>query len=207
MTIRKGEDWGELRPPTNEIVVVSSDAELRHIICDCRNARSPIPTIGLLGGDLMRTLGGSGDRSRLAGGEPIPHLPIDLVRVVADEQRDSIFVAHLIARRSWWRGQVIAAMNAQFLGNWDVAPRSHPNDGRVDVVSAASELGIQQRRMARARLRLGTHVPHPQITTRQHAATTLLLGGETPLWLDNERWGSARHLDLAVEPDAFIVCV
>ena len=36
------------------------------------------------------------------------------------------FVAHAIARRGWWRGRILAAMNAEFVGDWKVAPRAHP---------------------------------------------------------------------------------
>ncbi len=216
MTIRKGEEWGTLRVPSGPIAVVGSDADARSLIEVALADGAPIPTIGLIGGDLMRTLGGTGDRARFTGHQPIPHLPIDLVRVVADDDRETIFVAHLIARRSWWQGQVTAVMNAQFLTDdrrrghraaWDVAPRSHPNDGRCDVVTASADLSARQRWMARPRLLLGTHVPHPLITVRQHSLATLDLAAETPLWVDGRRWGSARRLRLTVEPDAFTVCV
>jgi len=175
-------------------------------------AESPIPTIGLLGGDLMQTLGGAGDEARFAGDQPIPHLPIDLVRVVADDERETVFVAHLVARHSWWRGQLTAVMNAQFLtvhnrAVWDVAPRSHPNDGRFDIVTASADLGVQQRWLARSRVRLGTHVPHPSIKVRQQSVATFDLPSVTPLWIDGRQWGSARRLSVTIEPDAFTVCV
>jgi hypothetical protein len=207
VTIRKGEEWGTLAVPTGPVVTLSCDAALRELVIACRRDDAAIPTVGLAGGDLMRTLGGRGDASRFDGGEPIPHLPVDIVSVVADDARESLFVAHLVARRSWWRGVVTAAMNAQFHGQWDVAPRSHPNDGRVDVVIAGADLGVQQRWMARSRLKLGTHVPHPSISVRQHASVTIDLAPSTPVWLDGERWGSATRLALTVHPDALTVCV
>ena len=163
--------------------------------------------MGLLGGDMMRTLGGIGDRSRFDRGEPIPHLPIDVVRVVFDDNESDVFVAHLIARRSWWRGPLTAVMNAQFRGDWDVAPRSHPNDGKVDIVSVAADLGVQQRWLARSRVRLGNHVPHPSISIVQRATATIELDRPTPITLDGRRRGTAQRLDLEVEPDAITVCV
>lgn len=207
MTIRKGEEWGSVRAPDSTITVVHSDAELRRLVLASRLGGAPLPLIGLVGGDLMRTLGGRGDATRFRSGEPIPHLPVDIVTVTADEARESVFVAHLVARRTWWWGQITAVMNAQFVGANDVAPRSHPNDGRIDIVTALPELGLQQRWMARSRVRLGTHVPHPLITVRQQATTTLDLPHVTPLWLDGERWGSGRQLLLTVQPDALTVCV
>ncbi len=205
MTIRKGEPWGTLRVPDHGLVVAESDARVAELA-------GSHTVIALAGGDLMRTLGGTGDRARFGGEDPIPHLPVDLIHVVADDERTATFIAHLVARGSWWRGEVRAIMNAQFLrvGRrevWDVAPRSHPNDGRVDIVTATDRLGVQQRWMARSRLRLGTHVPHPDITVRQVAEVTLELPSSTPLWLDGVRWGSARQLVITVEPDAFTVCV
>ena len=41
-------------------------------------------------------------------------------------------------------------MNAQFLGAWDVAPRSHPGDGLLDVLEA--EVGLDERLKIRERL-------------------------------------------------------
>ncbi len=110
------------------------------------------------------------------------------------------FVAHLVARRSWWRGRVVAAMNAQHLGEWDVAPRGHPNDGKLDVLDADLPLG--QRWQVRSRLRLGTHVPHPGIEERHVAALQVDLVPGSRVWLDGEVVGPARSLSLRVEPDA-----
>jgi len=212
VTIGKGLDWGTLSPPPADLVTISSDAELRELVIAARHSDSALPVVGLLGGDLMRTVGGTGDASRFVGGEPIPQLPIDIVEVIADEKRRSLFVAHLVARRtwrggSWWLGPITAAMNAQFHGRWDVSPRGHPNDGKADIVTATTALGVQQRVIARNRLPLGTHVPHPAITVRQLAATTLEVGRPTAVWLDGVRWGTARRVELTVIPDALVVCV
>ena len=115
------------------------------------------------------------------------------------------FVAHAVVRRSWWRGRVVAAMNAEFVGRWDVAPRSHPNDGKLDVLDG--DLGIGDRLKARSRLPLGTHVPHPDITERRVEHLALDLAQPTPVWLDGVAVGAARNLLLRVEPDALTVVV
>jgi len=177
-----------------------------------RASGKALPVVGLLGGDMMRTLGGTGDPARFTGTEPIPHLPVDIVVVTADDVRHSLFVSHLVARRPWWRGgwlvgPLTVAMNAEFIGRWDLSPRAHPNDGRIDLVSAGPELTLQQRWLARSRLPLGTHVPHPSIGIRQHAAVTVDLGRARPIWLDGRRWGRARTLQMTVEPDALVICV
>ena len=118
--------------------------------------------------------------------------------------RQHWFVSHLVARRSWWRGRVLAVMNAQWMGTWDVAPRSHPNDGLLDVFD--SDLSLGDRWKARQRLRTGTHVPHPGIAQRRVAALQVELGEPLGIWLDGERVGDGRTLSIRVEPDA-LICV
>jgi hypothetical protein len=207
VTIRKGADWGTTALPPAGLRCVDSDAKLRQMVIDSRNQAIAIPNVGLLGGDLMRTVGGSGSMARFESDEPVTHLPIDVVRVVADETNTSWFVAHCVARRSWWRESVTAAMNAEFLGRWDVAPRGHPNDGKVDVVTVSPEMTIQQRLMARKRLPLGTHLPHPLVSVTSTATTIIHFGRPTQIWLDGCKWKFAQQLELVVEPDALIVCI
>lgn len=202
MTIRKGEPWGEPGPLPRHGVVVRSDREAREVVTAARRAGEPIPPLGLLGGDLCRTLGGTGDEDRLRS-EHAVQLPVDLGAVLLDG-RLHWFVAHLVARRSWWRGRIVAAMNAQYLGDWDVAPRGHPNDGRLDLLDA--DLAFGQRLLARPRLRSGTHLPHPQIEQRRVSAVQLDLARPTPVHLDGERLDAARTLSIRIEPDA-LLCV
>jgi hypothetical protein len=202
MTIRRGETWGAPGVLPTDGVVVHSDAEARRVVEEHRRAGEPIPPLGLLGGDLCRTLGGRADEARLRSDEA-RQLPIDLGAVLIDG-RLHWFVAHLVVRRSWWRGRVLAAMNAEFLGDWDVAPNSHPNDGRLDLFDA--DLALGDRLKARSRLRTGSHVPHPGIRQRHVDAVQFDLDGPTPVWLDGERIGEARRLSIRVEPDA-LTCV
>jgi len=203
MTIRKGEPWGEAGVLADDGVVVSSDAEARQVLESTRRAGAPPPELGLLGGDLWRTVGGRADPARLRNGEGV-RLPVDLGVVLLDGVRH-VFVAHLVARRSWWHGRVVAVMNAQWLGRWDVAPRSHPNDGLLDVLDG--DLSLDDRLKARGRLPTGTHVPHPGIHQQRVPALQLDLGRPTPVWLDGERVGRARRLSIRVEPDAVTVVV
>jgi hypothetical protein len=202
MTIERGERWGEARPLPRHGVIVRSDREARAIVTAARRAREPIPPLGLLGGDLCRTLGGRGDEDRLRSAEAMS-FPVDLGSVLIDG-RLHWFVAHLVAKRSWWLGRAVVVMNAQFIGDWDVAPKSHPNDGRLDVLDGDLPLG--QRLQARRRLPLGTHVPHPQIEERRVQAVQVGFDRPTPVELDGEPLGRVRSLSIRVEPDA-LLCV
>jgi YegS C-terminal NAD kinase beta sandwich-like domain len=198
VTIRKGEPWGEVGPLPDDAVVVRSDAEAREVVTEARRAGEPIPPLGLLGGDLCRTLGGSGDEAHLRS-DAATILPVDLGAVLVDG-RLQWFVAHLVARGTWWNGRVVTAMNAQFIGAWDVAPRGHPNDGRLDVLDGDPSLGV--RWQVRSRLVTGTHVPHPAIEERHVSALQVDLERATTIHLDGVAVGSARSLSLRVEPDA-----
>lgn len=198
MTIRKNEPWGEPGALPPHGVVVRSDREANLVVTAARRAGTPIPPLGLLGGDLCRTLGGTGDEARLRSPDALT-VPVDLGTVLIDG-RLHWFVAHLVAKRSWWWGRAVVAMNAQYLGAWDVAPRSHPNDGLLDVLDGNLPLG--QRMQARHRLPLGTHVPHPGIEQRRTAAIQIELDRPTPIELDGAALGSARVLSMRVEPDA-----
>ncbi len=203
MTIKKGEPWGQPGPLPQSGVVVYSDAEAREVVEDARLGASPIPPLGLLGGDLCRTVGGRGDEARLRSEDAV-HMPVDLGWVLIDG-RPHWFVSHLIARHSWWKGRVVAVMNSQWVGDWDVAPRSHPNDGMLHVFD--SDLSLNDRLKARSRLRTGTHVPHKGIVEKRITHCQIALGKPTPVWLDGvEVAMAARHLTIRIEPDA-LLCV
>ena len=202
MTIRKGEAWGAQGSLPPHGVVVHSDAEARAVVTEVRRAGLPVPPLGLLGGDLCRTLGGTGDPARLGSGVATV-VTVDLGAVLLDG-RLHWFLAHLVARRSWWRGPVVLAMNAQYRGGWDVVPRGHPNDGRLDVLEG--DLTFAERLQVRARLKTGTHLPHPGISERHVAAVQLAFDAPTRVILDGEGVGVARALSIRVEPDA-ITCV
>lgn len=205
MSIRRGEAWGERGALPADGVVVRTDAEARARVEAARRAGQAPPPLGLLGGDLCTTLGGRGDAARLADDEAA-RLAVDVGRVVLDDGSTHWFVAHLVARRSWWRGRVVAVMNAAWLGRWNVAPRAHPGDNAFDVLDA--DLAPGDRWKARARLPLGTHVPHPDIrTTRLRDTVTIDLGRPCPVHLDGERVGRSTRLTVSVEPDALAVVV
>jgi hypothetical protein len=193
MTIRPGDDWGELVAIPDDLVDADSDAALA--ACVTRGDRR---AVRVRGGDLLATLGGPvpGDRVR--------RLPIDLLRVTADD-RSYVAVAHVVARRSWWRGPVLAVMNVDRLGHWDVAPRAHPNDGRADIVEIAAAMGPRARWQAWRRLPTGTHVPHPQLATRRAKRVEWTFERPLRLWVDGVARGTVRSLRVEVEPDAAVV--
>ncbi len=203
MTIRKGEDWGAPGAQPDDGVVVRSDGEARAVVTAARREGRPPPALGLLDGDLCRTLGGRGDEGRLRSSEAMT-FPCDLGAVLLDG-RLHWFVASLVARGPWWRGRAWLAMNAAWLGRWNVAPRAHPDDGLVDTFDARVPAG--QRLAVRRRLPLGAHLPHPAIAERRARAVQTRLERPTTVWLDGQAVGEARDLSVRVEPDALTIVV
>ncbi len=204
MTVSKGVEWGTPGGLPPDGVIVESDAEARRVVERARRAGRPVPVLGLIGGDLCRTLGGTGDRRRLHS-EDARTFPVDLGAVLVDG-RLHWFVAHLVARRSWWRGRVLVVMNAQWLGRYDLGPRAHPNDGLLDV--SDGNLGTRERFQAWRRAPTGTHLPHPGIRTIRTAAVQFELDPRLDVYLDGERISrSARSLSVRVEVDAVKVVV
>ena len=203
MTIERNRPWGSAGRLGRDDPVARTDGELRAILESARHAGEALPPVGLLGGDLCRTLGGRADEARLRSPEAM-RFPIDAARASIDGETHW-FVAHLLARRSWWRGRLLAVMNAEFMGEWDVAPRSHPNDGVLDVIDADPSVG--DRWKARRRLVSGAHIPHPSIRYTRAERLEASLAPGTRVWLDGQPLGLARHLQIAIEPDALVVVV
>ena len=195
MPITRGSPYGEPGPLPDDGVVVRSDAEARSMVEEARRAGRPVPVLGLLAGDLCRTLGGTGDEGRLRSHEAV-RFPVDLAEVLLDD-RLHWFVAHLVARSRGWR-RALVAMNAQFLGSWVLGPRAH-------VYRA--DLSLPDRLKVRSRLRHGAHLPHPGIEKRRTAHFQVDLGRPLPVALDGQALGEVRNVSLRVEPDAVTVVV
>ena len=202
MGIRRGHDWGTLGRLGEDGIVVASDAEAREVVEAARRSGSPLPVLGLAGGDLCRTLGGRGDRTRLR--QEGSAVTCDLASVLLDG-RIHWFTAHLVARRHWLTGRVLVVMNAAFLGRWNLGPRAHPGDGLLDISDA--DLPLRQRLAAWRRLAAGAHLPHPGITTRRSAAFSTTFEKPVAVRLDGVPAGKARTITVRVESDALSVVV
>ena len=186
---------------------MSTDADVAAAVA-LQRTEQPGPPIFVAGGDLARTLG---------AGPPDPvqvnELPIDLAEVRLDGAEFAIpACAHVVMRSPWWRGgwlrgSIVLVMNAEFLGRWDVAPRGHPNDGRVEVVAAGTELSVRQRLAAWRRLPNATHVPHPAISSRSVKQDRWTFPRPVAVRVDGRAVGRATSVEVDVIADAGIVHV
>jgi len=203
-----GADWGAAAEMPSDVLRADSDATAAEIAAAAHRENRPTPAVVLTGGDLARTLGIT------PGHQPSASRPADAtagrsLRVLADvgsvvaEGREHWFAAHLVARRSWWRGRLLAVANASFIGEWNIAPRAHPGDGLLDVLDACPALRV--RWAAWRRLRSGTHVPHPAIAQRRVRRTHIVLDPALDLFCDGRGIGRTRSLTIEVKPEALEV--
>lgn len=203
MPIQRGEDWGEPGGLGPSGVLVRTDAEARSVIEEARRANRPLPELGLLGGDLCRTLGGRGDADAIRSPEAW-RFSVDVGAVLLDG-RLFWFSAHLTARRRGWAGEALVAMNAAWRGNWNLGPKAHPGDGLLDV--SHGRLSAGDRLRARRRVGTGDHLPHPNILHRRTGAFQTVLERPLIVELDGQPVQRAANLSIRVEPAALTVVV
>lgn len=202
MTIRKGEDWGAGAVVPVGFAAVDDDAALLRLI----NAGTLPDVVAVHRGDLARTVSASTDPTRYRPGSHVIAAPIDLLEVTHDG--GTLFAAsHVVARRSWWRGEVVVVANAQFIGTWDIAPRSHPNDGFMDVSEVAASMSVGQRVLAVRRLPTATHIPHPGIRTSRIRSGEWRFRRAVNLYLDGVRVARTSDLRIRVVPDALSIFI
>lgn len=201
MTVRRGRDWGEVGELGSDAPVFDADRPAGQWFTRRSDRRAEI---GIIGGDLARTVGARGTRSEVAAGRQRTRLPIDLGTVTIDGNTE-YFVAHVVLRRRLWRGRVVIAANAAYLGPWNISPRSHPNDGRIEIIDAALSTGDKLK--ARARLPSGSHLPHPGITVRSVRSAELDVPAGAHVYVDGVRLGRPDRVTVAVEPDLATIVI
>lgn len=198
MTIEKGQPWGGTVDPPEGVRYVDGDAAVTAALLDGTGA-----PVAVTGGDLHRTLGG---RDPVVA-DQLLELPIDLLRVTLDDAEVRHACAHVLIqspriRGGWWRGPVVMVMNAEFVGDWHVVSRGHPNDGRAESCSWGADFDVRQRWEARRRLPGNQHVPHPRIETQAFRERVWTFERPMQIRLDGVVVGTAARVEIVVEPDA-----
>ncbi len=195
MVISKGSAYGSESEIDPAWPSLATDAALaQHIEA---NGTAPCTVTG---GDLLLTLGGGAT----AGLRPLAY-PVDLLEVELDADHYLVAVAHVVVRRRLWAGPFLVAMNAAWVDGLYLGPRSHPNDGLVDVTTGT--LPWQQRWMARRRAGTGTHLPHPALTMTRKPSMTFRFDQPTMVRVDGQRTKRASQIEVRVRPDAGLVVV
>lgn len=202
MTIEKGQPWGtEGVAPHDLVVARDEEAAARAVAHGSRH-------IALRSGDLLTALGSSAPTNELRIGGRCRLLPFDAYVVtlsVRGRSASTLAVSTVLIggtrRPAWW------FTAGGFVDNLNVAPNSHPNDGRADALEW-SRLGLRQVVAIRRRMRMGDHLPHPALhTARGESVTWQSPRAAESVSIDGRAWGRADHVTVTVRPDAFVLCV
>ncbi len=212
MTIQKGEPWGVVAPTPRDVVLAATEEAA------ARAVRDGARFVGLTSGDLVRALGpltshGRAAPSTLAIGEPCLQLPCDLLEVTLGDHDVVPAVSRVMVgsrfRPRWW----VSA--GGFLGDLNVAPRAHPNDGVADAVEFVSPVSARQILQIRRRMRLGDHLPHPGLVMHRGPRVQWSAMSTTPsparsaarVYIDGKRYARFTSVHVTVRPDAWTLCV
>ncbi len=203
MTIRKNEDWGSTVVRPENLVICETDAATSQLATDFYLQQKPMPAIAITRSSLSRTLGKEGSN---VNSQNMQATPFDLIEVTFVDasmiEQKVLALGYGLLRKSWWRGDIVAAMNTSFIGDWDCAPRSHPNDGKFDLLAVNGEMKSTQRLIASRRLKFGTHLPHPQISMKQLTSFDADCSAKPNLYVDNRRFMSVNQCKFRLLPDA-----
>lgn len=204
MTIRKGEPWGTRIAKPSRIRHVSSDAEIAQCSSD--------DFISIGGGDIYTTLGSPAFDSETV---ECTLLPMDALHVkirLSDTSEKSCTAASCIEVGSLVSplksGRYICVTNGGIVSGRNLAPRAHPNDGRLDIMLVAETMSFRDRLTARKKALTGTHVPHPSISLRQDETfSTRRLGDRDKLRIDGVTVANWIEVSVSIVPDYWQIVV
>ncbi len=198
MTIRPGEEWGTRVPSPDTLVVAEDDHDAA--------THAPGEPFALVRGDMHRALGHPGLPRR---NSECTRVSIDALECTVHTNDGTVTVRlafSSVTVGSWWRGEHTVVSNSGFLGDLNIAPRSHPNDGVAEVFRMDGRMSFKQRLIARRRARTGTHLPHPLLSVSRGSSVSLeRRGPRERLSLDGRAVTNWSRVDVKVIPDHWMV--
>jgi hypothetical protein len=211
VTIEKGREWGEVARVPHDVLVAADEARLAQAVVEHVRLGATHPlAVALLRGDLLTALGNASGQRAVAPqvGEACRLLPCDAYEVTIGDAKHTtttIAVSSVVIgsawRPAWWM------TSGGFLGRLNVAPNSHPNDGRADAL-AWSTGNLRMLLAIRRRMRRGDHLPHPHLEmTRGAAVRWQAHGSSCRVVVDGRSHGRADSVAVTVRPDAFCLVV
>jgi hypothetical protein len=206
MTIQKGQPWG------TTIVVPTTT---RDIDSDWQLARgTPNDVHVLSGGDMYNALG---QPKEVSVGETRTLVQIDAMEctITGDFPTYVVLASASIEFGHWhryWRSRrYVAITNGGILNGRNIAPRAHPNDAFIDMMTLRASMPMRARFMSIKRARSGTHLPHPDISVERGEIFTISRAHENEhLRIDGESvssWSSWSSVTVKVLPDYWRVIV
>lgn len=203
MTIRKGQPWGHVFEVPLTTRDVDSDWQL------ARGSKEDIHI--LLGGDLYAALG---QPSAIRVGDSRTLVQIDAMECMIsnDTTTYSLHASATIEIGQWFglgpSRRYLVVTNGGLLEGRNIAPRAHPNDAFVDLMSVDTSMRLRDRIRARKRARTGAHIPHPAISI--HRGESFVFTREykrEKLVIDGQSVASWNSIEVHVRPDYWQVIV
>ena len=208
MTIEKGKEWGRaIQTPTDYVEVASDRKLIDHWLLN----REQLFVVR--GGDLFRSLGAPLCDMSVATKQL---LTVDVMRVEIDYDDASTGTLYALSNLqigSWRsRCRFICVSNCGFIDERNIAPRAHPNDGEIEVMTVSPTIDWKQRFQAWRRTRTGTHLPHPNISMERGNYGSWTRAGNEVLSIDGAPLSCSggvnwQKICVHVEPDACYVLV
>ncbi len=196
MVIAKGEEWGEHVHKQGVVCTQSDHDVFSHLAFPVK-------------GDIAHTIGSElRQRSSLKQFDSRVEwhqLPFDVIEIyingVTLRAAAHIRIGHLL-----W-GECHLLCNVAFYRGKRVFAKSHPNDAKIEVLTVAREMGIRQRLMSLMKVRQGSHLPHPQLTSRQVTDECFRFRKSLPIFIDGKKIGNATEIRISVIADAINIYI
>lgn len=203
MTIEKGQPWGHSIAVPLTTRDVNSDWQL------AQGGKEDIHI--LLGGDLHSTLG---HPTGIKPGDTRTLVHIDAMEcTITDHSSSYSLLASATVEIGRWVNPIrpsryIVVTNGGLLDNRNIAPRAHPNDGVLDLMSIDASMPLRDRILSTRRARTGAHLPHPNITIGRGESFTFVRQNERErLFIDRLLMKSWTSVEIKVLADYWQVIV
>ncbi|MFM8954990.1 MAG: hypothetical protein ACKOH9_04280 [Actinomycetota bacterium] len=202
MTIKRGQDWGQLVERPDRLHVFDDDSSFGSFLSDNRALDWSSMNFAILKSEAARDLGLSGART---DSSQMLRTSFDLIEVqaqVGDLRITRFLVGQAVLGNGFFRGRTVGVFNVSFHAGRDWAPRAHPNDGKMDVVEFAKDMKFAQRFAAYRKLKTGSHLPHPDVSYHQSTAYEYDDLRATRLTVDSLDLGAVKTCTFQVIVDA-----
>jgi hypothetical protein len=214
--IRPGEDWGSPTTAEPDAEISGDDAALALAVTQSPGSLfrfHPSSTSDLARAIGAQTAGTTGVELALDALEVVNHgLACNMIVLGVPPDRVRRFsrripVTVTVDGKPWLqtRATTVVVATGEFRHGADLVPRGHPGDARIEVQVYAP--APRDRANLRARLKSGTHVPHPQIAQRACRTVTVQWAATRALELDGHRSGGAIETTISVVPGAYRLLV
>ena len=196
MVIAKGEEWGE-SVRRSDVVYTRNDHDVFTV------SASPIK------GDIALTVGNEKrkplDAEKLKTDGAWHQLPFDVIR--ADVNGAALQATAHIRVGHFLLGECHLLCNVAMFRGRRVFQKSHPNDGKIEVLTIERDMKLRQRLLAIMRVRKGSHLPHPHLKISQSTTENMHFQRPLPIFIDGEKVGMSDTLRISVIADAINIYI